>query len=86
MIITGYQVDDAEREFSTMLTLREGTISCTIDEVDKIIEFLRFAKEEYEFLRNHPEPSYHFHYSEWNKEWTCNSSDFIISIPFNNNL
>ena len=68
-----------------------STIDCTIEELDRIIGFLEYAKAEFSSeLRfweenNMQGYSLQLHYRDWYAEWTKNESDFTVDIFENKN-
>lgn len=76
MKIFGYECNNDE-----VLELTEGTIECTIEELDKIIIFMQTTKEEFSKVDNY-EGVCHSHYRDWDKEWCNSSSDLIILTKF----
>lgn len=72
MKIVGYTSSDEE----SFVQLEEATITCTINELDKIIEFLNYVK--ITNSDNELAVTTHSHYRDWDEKWTNISSDLII--------
>ncbi|MDR0919387.1 MAG: hypothetical protein LBM93_09115 [Oscillospiraceae bacterium] len=76
MIGNGFPIDNEELE--TPYSLKEVTLTCTIEEIDKLIEFLSYVKEKHK--KSMEVSTYtHSHYRDWDKNWTTDHTDFIIS-------
>ena len=79
MLAYGWKKDDEEQLLP--LKLGEATLSCTKDEIDKLIQFLNDIKKEIEQTPDiNPKDDWHWQYRDWNKEWTEEEGDFIISL------
>ena len=76
MKIYGYERCEEMSDDESLLELKEATIDCTYDELEKIASFIEYALEEWRKLG---ETYAHVHYCDWDKRWNKNSSDFIIS-------
>jgi hypothetical protein len=75
MVGCGYPIDNDELEVP--IYLREFTLTCSIEELEKLIEFLSFTKETHKKaleLGNYV----HSHYRDWDKTWTEKQTDFIV--------
>ena len=79
MLAYGWQKDDKDELLP--LKLKEATLSYTKDELDKLILFLNDIKKE---IAQTPHidinDGWHWHYRDWNKQWTEEEGDFIISL------
>ena len=79
MLVYGWKKDD-ESELLP-LELKEATLLCTKDEIDKLIHFLNDIKKE---IEQTPcidmKEDWHWQYRDWFEEWTEEEGDFIISL------
>ena len=78
MIISGYKRNGTNDK---PYCLKEVTIACRIEELEKIILFLETVKKEHESVRGQA-PSCHSHYRDWDKEWMPDSTDIIVATLF----
>ena len=76
MRIFGYQKDGQE-----LLELREATISCRLDELDKIIDFLIEVRKKHASVAEIT-PMCHSHLRDWDNTWKKGDPDFIIVSEF----
>jgi len=72
MKIYGYQKDD-----DTLLKLEEMSLQCTIEELEKIIVFLKKVKMEHEKVSSGANIC-HSHWRDWDLTWTEGEPDIII--------
>lgn len=72
MKIYGYEKDGVD-----LLELKEASILCKVEEIQKIIDFLQNVKKELEDARETTE-MYHSHYRDWDKEWEKGAPDLIV--------
>ena len=79
MKIYGYK-KNCEKEYE----LSESSLLCSLEEINKLIEFLKYAKEYFSDEKYMEEPG-HIHYKDWDENWKNNSSDFIIVYDVSNN-
>lgn len=70
MEIVGYNRED---EFTGKL--KEATITCNIDELKTIADFLN------NIIDNHDETPVCVHLRDYKKDWDKHSSDLIVLIP-----
>lgn len=68
-----------EKDSEQLLKLSESCLECSLDELDKVIEFLQQVREKHGKIAVKTEYP-HSHYRDWDKSWTSESSDFIITI------
>lgn len=80
MKVYGYMENSSE-----CIELEEASIYCSIEELDNIIQFLQFAKEQHMKVRN-TTPMCHSHYRDWNKMWKKEETDLILATPFKETL
>ena len=66
-----------------MVELKELTIKCDIDEIDKMISFLKITKQRHEYFADSGEVA-HTHYRDWDKEWESEELDVIITTDYEN--
>lgn len=60
-----------------LLELEEVSFQCNITEVDKMIKFLQYVKEEHSKIN--PEFGLcHSHFRDWDDKWKANSVDIIV--------
>lgn len=79
MLVYGWKKDD-ENELLP-LKLKEATLLCTKDEIDKLIQFLNDIKKEIgQMSCIDTKDDWHWQYRDWNEEWTEEEGDFIISL------
>lgn len=64
------------------VTLKEITINCKEDELDKIINFLLDVKKYHSELKEKT-PVCHTHLRDWDKTWRIGRPDIIIYTKFN---
>ncbi len=76
MQIYGYEKDSEQ-----LLKLSESCLECSLEELDKVIEFLQQVREEHGKIADKTAQP-HSHYRDWDKAWTSESSDLIISTVF----
>jgi len=80
MEIFGYEKSEILYEYEEkLLELREATIHCTYDELENILSFMAYAKEEWIRLG---ETYGHVHYRDWDGSWKRRSyetPDLIIT-------
>ena len=72
--------------------IQDLTIACNIEELDKLIYFLSYARvymcglkyQEHDDIIKAGEKILfpHKHYRDWDKNWKEEDSDFIVNIPF----
>ena len=75
MKVHGYKNTEDDK----LLSLNEASIYCTIEELEKLINFLKYVKDE--FLKDDNfKYQCHEHYRDWDNNWTKESSDIIIII------
>jgi len=70
-----------EKSNEDFVELREASIECTMDELDRIIKFLQNTKEQHNKAKGKTEIC-HSHYRDWDKEWSKEQSDIIIFTTF----
>lgn len=61
-----------------LLELKEVTFQCTIEELDKIIEFFSEVKSQHSKVIGKTEMC-HSHYQDWDDKWTSKNPDVIIA-------
>jgi hypothetical protein len=71
MIAFGYEKDNDEEK---LMKLSETTLQCNNEELDRMIAFLNQIKN------TNYKAEDHYHYRDFNKEWTSKESDFIIFL------
>lgn len=59
-------------------TLREVSLDCSREELDRLIEFLQSVREE--SAGAELDSLSHWHYRDWSPDWTEKHSDFIILL------
>ncbi len=57
--------------------LREATLSCTIEELDRFIEFITEIRDIHKKFIDETE-LLHSHYRDWDNEWNETSTDIVI--------
>lgn len=72
MKIFGY-----EKDSESLLSLEEMSILCTIQEIDMLIEFLKYSKQELKSVEESGGTG-HCHFRDYSKEWEKGNPDFII--------
>ncbi len=70
----GYDRDD--EEFEKILRLSQVTLSCTKEDLDRIIEFLNDVRADIE--KENIDEGDHWHYRDYNDSWTEEEADLII--------
>ncbi len=81
-----YGYDRANEEAEAPMELKEVSLQCTTEQLDKMISFLNYVREH---SVKHPVQYKegecdHFHYRDWLKTWTKKESDFIILLVGDN--
>ena len=59
-------------------TLREVSLDCSREELDQLIAFLQSVREESQGVQL--DSLSHWHFRDWNPDWTEKHSDFIILL------
>ncbi len=75
MILYGYRMND----YDNLLRLSQAELSCSQEELHKIIQFLEEKKEEH--LASEKEFGQEYcssHYRDWDRDWLEDESDFIL--------
>jgi predicted alpha/beta hydrolase len=72
----GYPIDDEEME--APIPLKEITLVCSVDEIERIIGFLSHVKKTHKEIMGISDYT-HSHYRDWDKTWSKKEVDFIIS-------
>lgn len=75
--------DSRDEEFDKIIELSQVTLTCTKNDLDKIIEFLNDVKKEIDNTK--VEDGDHWHYRDYNDSWSEKESDLIIFIDENSN-
>ena len=76
MMAYGYEWSSEKR---TPGALREATLACTKEELDNLIWFLNQVKEDID-NRDAIDEGEHWHFRDWDDEWTVENSDFIFML------
>ena len=76
MILGGYRKD-----IENFVELKEVSIVCNMDELDKIINFLLHVKEQHNAVKEKTSTC-HSHYRDWSDVWREGDSDLIIISNF----
>ena len=61
----------------TLLELKEVSIQCNLEDLDKIISFLQEVNNKHSNI-NCDVDLCHSHFRDWDKKWNNDSSDIII--------
>jgi len=72
-----------EKDSEKLLELIEVTIQCDVTELEKMIAFLKEAKNQHSKVEDRNEIC-HSHYRDWNSKWDKNSADIIVVTPLVN--
>ncbi|MCC3864974.1 hypothetical protein K0040_11890 [Terrisporobacter petrolearius] len=81
MDIYGYKKDEDEE----ILELNEVCFYCNNKwELNKIIEFLNYVKNEYNNMPKEVTGDCHIHYQDWDRKWKHDSPDIIITLNLDN--
>lgn len=75
MKVYGYDIEDNFHE------LREGSIECTVEELDKLCQFFLHVREQHKKAIGKTEMC-HSHYRDWDKDWNGENSDVIVITVF----
>lgn len=62
----------------TSLAISEASMICSKEELGKIIEYLQSIREEIE--EDYIDSNEHWHYSDYNDEWTEKDSEIVVFI------
>lgn len=65
------------------INLKEITINCSVKELDKIIEFLKFCKKNHGGVDDEFNVC-HTHLQDWDKSWKIGMTDIVIYSIFDN--
>lgn len=65
-----------------LLELEEVSFECEIEEIDEIIKFFQYVKEEHTKARLETEFC-HSHLRDWKESWNNESTDIIVVTSFN---
>ena len=76
MKLFGY--DSRDEEFDNIIELSQVTLTCKKDDLDKIIKFLNDVKKEID--NTQVEEGDHWHYRDYNDDWSEKESDLIVFI------
>lgn len=76
MKIFGY--DSKDEEFDRIIELSQATLTCKKNDLDKIIDFLNDVKKEIDNTK--VENGNHWHYRDYNDDWSEKESDLIVFI------
>lgn len=76
MKIFGY--DSKDEEFDKIIELSQATLTCKKNDLDKIIDFLNDVKKEIDNTK--VENGNHWHYRDYNDDWSEKESDLIVFI------
>ena len=76
MKIFGY-----EKDRDDLLELEEVSLQCSIEELDKFIDFLHNVKKEHSTIVNKVEFC-HSHFRDWDVTWKKGEADIIIVTEF----
>jgi hypothetical protein len=60
-----------------LVELREATICCEYNDIDKIISFLKFVKDSHA-TDDWYDDYCHTHFRDWDDNWTGSETDIII--------
>ena len=75
MILYGYRMND----YDNLLRLSQAELSCSQEELKKIIQFLEEKKEEHLASEKEFGQAYcSSHYRDWDSDWLEDESDFIL--------
>lgn len=77
MKVYGYKKNSDE-----FIELQEASIECSIAELDKIIEFLKYSRDQHYKVKNEADIC-HSHYRDWDKDWKEEKTDIILVTTFN---
>lgn len=75
--------DSRDEEFDKIIELSQVTLTCTKNDLDKIIEFLNDVKKEIDNTK--VEDGDHWHYRDYNDDWSEKESDLIVFIDESSN-
>lgn len=75
-MIEAFGYDRNDEEFEKILRLSQVTLSCTKEDLDRIIDFLNDVKSDIE--KENIEEGDHWHYRDYYDSWTEEESDLII--------
>lgn len=79
MKVYGYQKNSDD-----LLKLNEVSFECNIEEVDEIIKFFQYVKEEHGKVRLETDIC-HSHLRDWKDAWNSDMPDVIVVTNFNEN-
>lgn len=74
MKIFGYSNSDDDN----LMRMAEVSIQCTAEEVDKLIEFFKYAKSLHSIPHESAVRNYHSHLRDWDKNWNKDGGDIIL--------
>ena len=74
MELFGYERNKEKKS----LVISEATMICSKEELDKIIEYLQSIREE--INKEYINPNEHWHYSDYNQDWTEKDSELVVFI------
>lgn len=74
MKLFGYEKNKEKKS----LEINEATMICSKEELDKIIEYLQSISEE--IKEEYIDPNEHWHYSDYNDDWTEEDSELVVFI------
>lgn len=75
--------DSRDEEFDKIVELSQVTLTCKKNDLDKIIEFLNDVKKEIDNTK--VEDGDHWHYRDYNDDWSEKESDLIVFIDESSN-
>lgn len=75
------QVCGYKRNSDDYVELREASLICSIDEIEKMIKFMQYVKERHSKGAGE-EGIYYSHYRDWDKTWNPESTDIIAITIF----
>ncbi|MCL1989646.1 MAG: hypothetical protein FWG67_02025 [Defluviitaleaceae bacterium] len=76
MKVYGYELKTEK-----FVTLKEASIACSMEELDKIIEFLQHVSESHKKAIGKTDFC-HSHYQDWDSEWNQENTDLIVVSEF----
>ena len=76
MRVFGYQQNSED-----LLQLEEISIECSIEELEKLIEFLNEVKTKHNAVKNQTDMC-HSHYRDWKSDWNNKEPDIIMVTKF----
>ncbi len=76
MRLFGYQKDNDE-----LLRLEEISLQCSIEELQKIIDFLNKTRTEHAAVESKTDIC-HSHFRDWDPEWKKSDPDIVVVTKF----